>query len=68
MEKLIYSAREAAKVLGTGNDKVQSLLKKGEIPAYREGRNWKIPKKSLEAYVEERARKETERRKYDTAR
>lgn len=65
MDKLIYTASEAAKVLGTRNDTVQALLKAGEIPAYREGRNWKIPKTSLEAYVEERAMRETERRRAD---
>ena len=65
MEKLILTAEEAAKVLGTRSDTVRTLLKDGEIPAYREGKNWKIPRTLLEKYVEERAMKDTERRKYE---
>lgn len=55
MEKLILTATEAAKALSTTPAKVLELLSEGEIDAYREGRNWKIPKVSLEDYVRERA-------------
>ena len=40
------------------------LLKRGDIVAYRDGRNWKVPVKEIEKYVETRAAIETaERRK-----
>jgi len=66
MEKLILTATEASKVLSTTPSKVLAMLQVGEIPAYRDGKNWKIPKTLLQKYVEERALEETERRKYDT--
>ena len=64
MEKLILTAEEAAKALGTRSDTVRTMLKNGEIPAYREGKNWKIPMKLLQQYVEKRALEETEERRY----
>ena len=64
MEKLILTAEEAAKALGTRSDTVRAMLKNGEIPAYREGTNWKIPRTLLQQYVEKRALEETEERRY----
>lgn len=66
--KLNVSLNEAAKMLGIRSASLQTLVKEGKIPAWKEGRNWKIPVKALEEWNEERAAKEAERRKYDTAR
>ena len=65
--RLVIPASEAAKLLGTDNNVVQKMLERGEIPAYREGRNWKIPVDLLKATVENRAIKEAQerRRRYE---
>ena len=63
MEKLTVSATEAAKLLGTRPDLLLSQLERGEIPAYREGKNWKVPVDLLKATVENRAIKEAQERK-----
>ncbi len=61
--KLVIPASEAARMLGTDNNVVQKMLERGEIPAYREGRNWKIPVDLLKATVENRAIKEAQERR-----
>lgn len=61
--RLVIPASEAAKLLGTDNNAVQKMLERGEIPAYREGRNWKIPVDLLKATVENRAIKEAQERR-----
>lgn len=63
IKSLIMTPSEASKSLRTTPNKVQALLEAGEIPAYREGRNWKIPTKCLEEYVISRAMKEAQKRK-----
>ena len=63
LEKVVISAAEAARMLCTTPNKVLVMLERGEIPAYREGRNWKIPKRLLIMAVEERAIREAEERK-----
>lgn len=55
MDVLIYSANEAAKVLRTDPSTIYKKLEKGDIPAYKEGANWKIPKSLLAAYIENMA-------------
>lgn len=63
MERLICTPAEAAEALATRPSKVRELLDHGDIPAYKEGRNYKIPIKLLENYIAERAYKETEERR-----
>lgn len=64
MKVLVVSATEASRLLATDPHTVLEMLDRGELPGYREGRNWKIPLKLLDAYVEDRAMKESrERRK-----
>ena len=61
---LVLSASKTAKELGIRTEKMLELLKSGDIVAYRDGRNWKVPVKEIEKYVEKRAAIETaERRK-----
>ena len=61
--RLVIPASEAAKLLGTDNNAVQKMLERGEIPAYRDGRNWTIPVDLLKATIENRAIKEAQERR-----
>lgn len=63
MSKMILTPDEAAEMLRTSKSTVHELLESGEIPAYREGKNWKIPAVLLKVYVTDRAMEESERRK-----
>ena len=63
MEPLVYSAAEVAKVLKTDNNTILAQLQSGEIPAYKEGRYWKVPKTALQKYIEEKAIREAEIRR-----
>ena len=59
----IYRATEAAEILRTSPKSVLEALEKGEIKAYRDGKNWSILDKHLEEYAEKKAITDTERRK-----
>lgn len=61
--KIVIPASEAARMLGMDNNVFLKMLERGEIPAYREGRNWKIPVDLLKATVENRAIKEAQERR-----
>lgn len=63
MESMILSATEAANTLKIKTETMLQLLESGEIPAMRMGRNWKVPVKSLERYIMERAEKEAKARR-----
>lgn len=60
---LIVSAAEVAKLLKTDTHTVHRKLQTGEIPAYREGTNWKIPIDLLKATIENRAIEEAKERR-----
>ena len=60
---MVVTASEAARLLRTRTEIIFKMIESGEIPAYRDGRNWKIPRSLLEAYVEERAMKEAKTRR-----
>lgn len=60
---LIVSAAEAAKLLKTDTHTVHRKLRTGEIPAYREGTNWKIPIDLLKATIESKAIEEARERR-----
>lgn len=63
MEQLIVSASEASRLMQTDRHKVLAMLDRGELPGYREGKNWKIPLRLLNAYIENRAIKESKERR-----
>lgn len=63
MDVLVYSANEAAKALKIRPEKMGDMLSSGEIPAYRDGTGWKIPKTLLQAAIESKAIKEAKERK-----
>lgn len=61
--KLVITVSEAAQMLRTRPNWIIERLELGEIPAYREGRNWKIPLKLLESYIENKALAESRGRR-----
>lgn len=63
MNTLVVTAEEAARMLRTRPDAILKRLEHGEIPAYREGRGWKIPRSLLEVYVENMALAEAKGRR-----
>ena len=63
MDKIVITAAEAAKALATSPNTVKELLETGQLPAYRDGRNWSIPISLLHEYVESRARAESQERR-----
>lgn len=63
MERLVISANEATTMLNVSHDTMQHWLITGEIPAYRDGRGWKIPVQALNEYVMNRAVAEAAERK-----
>lgn len=55
-QKLSYTPKEAAKVLGIGNNAIYTLLKDDEFPSFRINDKWFIPKKGLEEWVEKQSK------------
>lgn len=47
----ILTPDEAAEILRVGTNRIYELLHSGELPAFRTGRMWKIPKDLLIEYV-----------------
>lgn len=53
MEKLVYSIREAAEVLGVSKSYLYLLVKQKEIPSLQLGKRRVIPKTYLEQWIQE---------------
>ena len=51
----ILTVEEACDALRMGYNAVYVLLNEGKLKAYKNGRVWRIPKKSLEKYILESA-------------
>lgn len=60
---LIVTASDAAKLLKTSQAEMLRMVQTGEVPAYREGKNWKIPLSLLKTTIENRAIEEAKERK-----
>lgn len=56
MEKFTLTPKEAAEYIGMGENRIRKLVKDGEIPVARSGRNFKIPRPLLEEWILEKAR------------
>ena len=56
MDKFVLSAKEAAEYIGVGENLIRHLVKEGEIPAARSGRNYKIPRPLLEEWIVNKAK------------
>lgn len=63
MEAIIVRISEAAEMLATSPNRIKELVETGELPAYRDSRNWSIPVSMIHKYAEERAIKEAEERR-----
>jgi excisionase family DNA binding protein len=51
MSNKIYTATQAAKILGVTTQCVSNLIKRNRIKADRDGKHWKIPTESIITYV-----------------
>lgn len=51
----ILSVDDIAAILKVGNTQVYKLLRSGRLKAYKEGKDWKIPKESLILYIRKQA-------------
>lgn len=47
----VLTVEELCEILNIGANAAYNLLNKKEIPAFRIGRKWKIPKESVIAYI-----------------
>ncbi len=48
----ILTPEDVMEYLYIGRNAVYKLLNSGELKAFRVGRNWKIPKKALDEYID----------------
>lgn len=51
----ILTVPELAEILRVGNTQAYRILKKGSVKAYKEGKDWKIPKEAVKQYIISRA-------------
>jgi len=47
----LLNIQELQQILNVGRNSAYELLKSGEIPAFRIGKNWKIPKDAVIHYI-----------------
>ena len=47
----LLTVQELREILNVGRGSAYELLKQGEIPAFRIGKNWKIPKDAVIHYI-----------------
>ena len=52
----VFTTDEAAEVLRVGFYTLYDLLQSGKLKAYRNGRLWRIPKKSVIQYIIEQSK------------
>lgn len=50
----ILTVEEVAEALKVGTTQVYKLVRSGEMNAFKEGKNWRIPKKGVINYVSKR--------------
>ena len=55
-KETFFTVEQLCGILGIGRNTAYELLKAGDIRAFRIGRNWKIPKTSIDKYVLESMR------------
>ena len=48
----ILTTDEVMELLNIGKNAIYKLLASGELKAFRVGRNWKIPRKEVDAYID----------------
>lgn len=52
----ILSIREVSEILKIGSTQAYHLVRTGMLKAYKEGKDWKIPKESLVVYIKEQTK------------
>lgn len=52
----ILTIEDLCEILAIGKNTAYSLLSSKEIQAFKVGRNWKIPRDSVEKYIEGKSR------------
>lgn len=50
----ILTIPELSEALKIGSTQAYKIVRSGEIKAFKEGKDWKVPKISLESYIKER--------------
>lgn len=53
----ILTVTELAEILRIGTTQAYRILKRGDIAAFKEGKDWKIPKQSVEQYIINKTKK-----------
>lgn len=48
----ILTTEEVMELLNIGKNAMYKLLASGDLKAFRVGRNWKIPRKEVDAYID----------------
>lgn len=48
----ILTTDEVMELLNIGKNAIYKLLASGELKAFRVGRNWKIPRREVDAYID----------------
>lgn len=61
--RIVYTPAEVQAMLGIKLQTVYDMLRSGEIPAIRIGRNYKIPKEKFDRWLSTETVKQTEERK-----
>jgi len=52
----ILSVGDICEILFIGRNRAYELLNSGSLRGFRVGRTWRVPKKSLEAYIVQKCR------------
>ena len=52
----ILTIEEVSAILKIGTTQAYKLVRSGTLEAYKEGKDWKIPKASLVLYIKEQTR------------
>ena len=62
IEKISLNLKEAAEIIGISKPKIYEVLERPGFPAFRVGRRWVIPRKSLLEWIESEAKRGTAQR------
>ena len=60
MSNAVMSIKEAAEYLGICEATVRELVRTADFPAMKLGKNWRISRKGLEEWIEEKTRNHEE--------
>ncbi len=52
----ILTVEDVSEILKVGLTQAYKILRSGTLKAYKEGRDWRIPKESLVSYIRQKSR------------